>query len=283
MQLTVSDWLRAVLLRKKAEEVKRMDTIRSKSMKVNGLDVRYYEAGHGEPLVVIHGGAGDARTWWKNIAELAVNYAVYAPDLPGFGGSQPLGNNYYIPELSEFIDKFAAGLGLEKFNLVGHSLGGGIALNYTLKSPNKVKKLVLVSSLCLGREIAFWVRLCSIPAVVRSVSALVMWGLDCVKWLVKKLNPLEFVMPDFSGTMVVGENISTFKQQSLVLESRLAEVNVPTLLVWGGRDPIVPVRQAYAAAKVIPHCEVKVFKNRGHNVHRDELKQFSSTLTGFLG
>ncbi len=261
----------------------KMNTIQSKSIKVNGLNVRYYAAGQGEPLVVIHGGGGDARTWWKNIDELAVKYAVYAPDLPGFGGSQPLGGNYYIPELAEFIDKFAVALGLEKFHLVGHSLGGGVALDYTLKSPGKVKKLVLVSSLCLGREIAFWVRLFSIPALVRSFGALVMWALEGIKWVVKILNPLEFVMPYTSGTILVGENITTLRQQSLVLEHRLAEINVPTLLVWGERDPIVPVRQAYAAAKVIPQCQVKVFEKRGHNVHRDELKQFSSVLTGFLG
>jgi pimeloyl-ACP methyl ester carboxylesterase len=260
-----------------------MNIIESKSIKVNGLDVRYYAAGQGEPLVVIHGGGGDAKTWWKNIAELAVNYSVFAPDLPGFGGSQPLSGNYYIHELSEFIDKFAANIGLDKFNLVGHSLGGGIALDYTLKSPDRVKKLVLISSLCLGREISFWIRLCSIPEIIHSMWAITMGVLKGVKWVVKKLSQVEFVIPLTPVSLLVGENISTFKQQSLVLEHRLAEVNVPTLLVWGARDPIVPVRQAYAAARVIPDCQVKVFEKRGHNVHRDELKEFSSILNGFLG
>jgi pimeloyl-ACP methyl ester carboxylesterase len=260
-----------------------MKEIQSKSIKVNGLDVRYYAAGQGEPLVVIHGGGGDARTWWKNIAKLAANYSVYAPDLPGFGGSQPLDGNYYIPELVEFLDKFAAGLGLKKFNLVGHSLGGGIALHYTLKWPDKVKKLVLVSSLCLGREIAFWVRLFSLPALVRSIGAVATAILNSVKWVVRQLNPAEFIMPLSPAAVVLGGNITTFRQQTLVLENRLPEVAVPTLLVWGAKDPIVPVRQAYAAAKVIPHCQVKVFEKCGHNVHRDEIEQFSSTLTGFLG
>ena len=260
-----------------------MNIIESKSIKVNGLDVRYYAAGQGEPLVVIHGGGGDAKTWWKNIAELAVNYSVFAPDLPGFGGSQPLSGNYYIHELSEFIDKFAAGIGLDKFNLVGHSLGGGIALDYTLKSPDRVKKLVLISSLCLGREIGFWLKLLSIPTLIHSLGTITMGVLRAVKWVIKHLNPVEFVMPLTRASILVGENIATFGRQNLVLEHRLAEVNVPTLLVWGARDPIVPVRQAYAAARVIPDCQIKIFKNRGHNVHRDELKQFSSIITRFLG
>lgn len=260
-----------------------MSNIQSKTIKVDGLDVRYYTAGQGEPLVVIHGGGGDARTWRHNIAELAENYTVYAPDLPGYGGSQPLDGAYYIPELVEFVDKFARSLGLEKFNLVGHSLGGGIALNYALKSPHKIKKLVLVSSLCLGREIAFWVRLFSLPALIRSIGALTIAVLKSVKWVVKQMNPVEFIMPLSPASMTVGGSITTFWEQTLVLENRLSEVTMPTLLVWGAKDPIVPVRQAYRASKVIPDCRVEVFENRGHNVHRDELKQFSSVITRFLG
>lgn len=260
-----------------------MNNIQSKSTKVNGLDVRYYVAGQGEPLLVIHGGAGDARSWRKNIDELALKYTVFAPDLPGFGGSQPLLGNYFIPELTQFVDTFTTGLGLERFHLVGHSLGGGIALDYTLKWPNRVKKLVLISSLCLGREIAFWVRLFSVPALVSSIGAITTTLFKGIKWIVKQLNPAEFILPLSPATVTVGGQITTFRQQTLVLESRLADVSVPTLLVWGSRDPIVPVHQAYAAAKVIPQCEVKVFKNRGHNVHREELKMFSSLLTTFLG
>jgi pimeloyl-ACP methyl ester carboxylesterase len=261
----------------------KMSNIQSKTIKVNGHDVHYYTAGQGEPLVVIHGGGGDARTWWKNISGLAEKYTVYAPDLPGYGGSQPLDGHYYIPELSEFIGSFAASLGLEKFHLVGHSLGGGVALDYTLKAPHKIKKLVLVSSLCLGREIAFWVRLMSIPALIRSLGALTIGILKGIKWLFEQLNPVEYIMPLSPASVTVGGSITTFKQQTLVLDNRLAELRVPTLLVWGAKDPIVPVRHAYQAAQIIPDCRVKVFENRGHNVHRDELEQFSSTLTGFLG
>lgn len=261
-----------------------MKDIRSKKTKVDGLDVHYFTAGQGDPLVVIHGGGGDARTWLNNIAALADNYTVYVPDLPGFGGSQPLDGDCYIPEFTKFVEGFSNSVGLDKFHLVGHSLGGGIALNYALESPHKIKKLVLVSSLCLGREIALWVRLLSTPAFIRSIGAIVMAVLRAIKWLVKTLlAPVEFVMPFSQASMNLGGSITTFKEQTLVLASRLSEIMMPTLLVWGDRDPIVPVRQAYAAAQVIPNCQLKVFENRGHNVHRDELQQFSRVLAGFLG
>ena len=260
-----------------------MNKIQSKTIKVDGLDVHYYIAGQGEPVVVIHGGGGDARTWRRNINELSGKYTVYAPDLPGYGGSQPLGGKYYVPELSDFVEKFTRSLGLEKFSIMGHSLGGGVALDYALKFPLKIKKLVLVSSLCLGREIAFWVRFFSLPAFISSLGALLVLFFKGIKWLIKHLNPAEYIMPLSPASMSVGGSITTFRQQTLVLEKRLAEVTVPTLLVWGGRDPVVPVKQAYRAAKAIPDCRVEVFKNRGHNVHRDELKKFSRIIAEFLG
>lgn len=260
-----------------------MNNIQNKTIKLDGLDVHYYIAGQGEPLVAIHGGGGDARTWRRNISELSTKYTVYAPDLPGYGGSQPLNGKYYIPELSDFVEKFTRTLGLEQFNLVGHSLGGGIALNYALKFPDKIKKLVLVSSLCLGSEIAFWVRFFSLPAFIRLLGGSIVMLFKAVKWLIEQYNIKEYIIPLSPAGMAVGVRISNIHQQTLVLEQRLPEVKMPTLLVWGGRDPVVPVKQAYRAAKAIPDCRVEVFKNRGHNVHRDELKKFSSIVTDFLG
>ncbi len=257
-------------------------TIKNQTTKINGLDVQYYTAGEGEPLLVIHGGGGDARSWWDVIALLAKKYTVYAPDLPGYGGSQPLDGSYFIPELSGFVDSFANHLGLEKFHLMGHSLGGGIALDYALKMPRKVIKLVLISSLCLGNEIAFWVRLFSIPALVRFIGALAKGVLKGILWVARQLNPATIIMPLSPAAMAVGGNITTFKKQTHVLEDRLAEVAMPTLLVWGGKDPIVPVHHAYKAASLIPDSRVKVFKHRGHNVHRDEKKVFASIITDFL-
>jgi pimeloyl-ACP methyl ester carboxylesterase len=259
-----------------------MNKIHSQKIKVNGRDVRYYTAGQGEPLVVIHGGAGDARTWLKNIEALANNYKVYIPDLPGFGGSQPLDGDYYVPELTEFVESFAENLGLQHYYLVGHSIGGGIALSCALKSPQKVKKLVLVSSLCLGKEIALWVRVLTLP--MRVTTAVLMALFRIIGWLVKALLiPIDLVLPTSRARVHLGRSITTFKEQTLVLANRLSELVMPTLVVWGAKDEIVPVRHAYAAAQVIPDCQLKVFAGCGHDVHRDKLREFSRLLTGFLG
>ena len=256
--------------------------IYSKMTKVNGHDIHYYTAGQGEPLVVIHGGMGNAGTWLNNVNMLADNYKLYVPDLPGFGESQLLDHDHNIPALTEFVEDFTDNLGLDRFNLMGHSIGAGVALSYALKFPNKVKKLVLISSLCLGREIAFWIRLMSVPA--QALGSAIVAILKTVKWLIDILMiPIEFVMPLSRANVNLGSNITTFKEQALVLTNQLSGLMVPTLLVWGDKDEIVPVKQAYAAAQVIPECQLKVFEKRGHHVHTDEINEFSLLLTGFLG
>jgi pimeloyl-ACP methyl ester carboxylesterase len=105
-----------------------------------------------------------------------------------------------------------------------------------------------------------------------------------IKWLVKKLLiPVEFMVPLSPTSVNLISSITTFREQTLVLANRLSEIMIPTLVVWGAKDSIVPVRHAYAAAQVIPHCQLKVFENRGHDVHRDEINEFSRLLAGFLG
>jgi len=261
-----------------------LNRIHSKKVKVGELDIHYLTGGQGDPLVVIHGGSDGARAWKKNVEALSENYTVYVPDLPGFGRSQPIDGDYYIPELVEFVDEFSHNLGLESFHLMGHSLGGGVALSYALRFPHKLKKLVLVSSLCLGREIALWVRLLSTPAICRAIGKVALAVLRGVKWVADLLlAPVEFIIPISSTSIHLGSNLTTLKEQATVLLHRLSEIMVPTLVVWGAKDPILPVEQAYAAAELIPDCQVKVFEDCGHSVYRDKVQEFSQTLTKFLG
>lgn len=259
-----------------------MNEILEKTARIRDITVHYLVAGSGTPLLLIHGYAGEARKWRNNINLLSATYTVYAPDLPGFGNSQPLDGTYYIPELVDFIESFVSGIGLERFFLVGHSLGGGIAVNYALKNTSRVIKLVLVDSLCLGKEIAWWARLLSRPA--KAIGVPVMAGVRFIKWVGHKARlPFEFVFPLSQSGINLGSCIATFRQQTLVVADRLSELFVPTLLVWGEADPLIPVKHAYRAAGIIPDCRLKVFEHTGHNIYLDYPAGFSLALSEFLG
>ncbi len=260
-----------------------VDNMLSKQIKVGKLDIHYFTGGQGEPLVVVHGGGGGAEGWLQNAAELGEHYTIYIPDLPGFGRSQPIDGDYGMPEFVEFLEGFTHNLGLKRFHLVGHSVGGGIALHYALKFPHGIDKLVLVSSLCLGKEIALWVRFLSSSAFCRSLGVAAVAITKAVKWLVNLVyTPLKFVNPLPQAKVKLGVSMTTLREQTGVLANQLSELMMPTLLVWGANDGIVPVSQAYAAVRLIPDCQLHVFKGCGHSVYKQRVKEFSHLLTTFL-
>ena len=258
--------------------------LRPENVKVGQLDIHYLTGGEGEPLVVIHGGGDSGRAWLENAAELSKNYQVYLPDLPGFGHSKAIDEDFDLSSYVTFVEDFSRSLGLGHFHLVGHSLGGGIALNYALKFPHKIERLVLISSLCLGREIALWSRILSLPIFYRITKKTIVSVFRAIEWLVKKINyPLEKVTPPSLFRMSIGKSIMSIKGQTTVLANRLSELLMPTLLVWGAKDSIVPVRHAILAAERIPNCQVRVFQDSGHSVYRHRIREFSDLMVRFLG
>lgn len=260
-----------------------MENIHSQTVKVNGLVTHYYESGQGEPLIIIHGGSEGASAWKSNIAALSKQFHVYAPDLPGFGLSITDLDSYSTPRVAEFVKQFTEALGLETFNLMGHSFGGGIAAHLALNYPEKVSKLVLVSSLCLGAEIAWWARVFTVGHLCQILGKSLIGLYTGIKFLVNIFSDAVVSQPFSPASIQIGAGISTFSQQTNVLLARLPEISIPTLVMWGDKDPVVPFAQAYSAGKLIPDCKVKVFANCGHSVYRENLKEFSSELLGFLG
>ena len=257
--------------------------MQSKRIKLGSLNIRYFSGGQGEPLVIIHGGGDGARAWLKSSEELSKYYSVYIPDLPGFGHSQSANDKFHLPEYVAFIEDFTQTLGIESFHLVGHSIGGGIALHYALKSPQKVKGLVLVSSWCLGIEAALWVRLLSHPALSRSLGEAGIAVLKGVKWLARLFYaPFRFANPVTRVKMDVGKTMITLRGQTTVLQDRLCELTMPTLLVWGSGDRIVPASHAYVAAELIPDCQLHIFEGCGHSAYKQRAGEFSQLLANFL-
>jgi pimeloyl-ACP methyl ester carboxylesterase len=260
-----------------------VNSIRSERINVNGLDIHYLTGGQGEPLIIVHGGSDGASAWKKNIAVLSRKYTIYVPDMPGFGSSQMIKGDYYIPQMADFVDRFSRAIGLDSFYLMGHSLGGGIALNYTLRYPKKIRKLVLVSSLCLGTEIAWWIRIFSNRFTSGMLGKAAIGVFKAIKYVAKYFGPWELMSPVTRTSLHIVTRMANMTQQTIVELSRLPKVMVPTLVMWGAKDPVVPFRQAYAAARLIPDCQVRVFADAGHSVYREELHEFSRTLSGFLG
>ena len=260
-----------------------MNNIHSNQIKVGKLDIHYFTGGHGEPLVVIHGGGGGAEGWLQSMTELCEHHEIYVPDLPGFGRSQPMDGKYGISEFVDFLESFTHALGLKRFHLVGHSIGGGIALRYAVKFPHKIGKLVLVNSMSVGKEIALWIRFLSSSILFRPLGLAAAAILEAVKWLVNVLYaPLKFINPLPRATINLGAGMAILTEQATVLLSQFSKLMIPTLLVWGANDNIVPVSNAYAAVRLIPGCQLHVFEDCGHSVYKEKVKEFAHLLTKFL-
>lgn len=252
-------------------------------MKVGSLDIRYYTGGHGHPLVIVHGGGDGARSWRQNMDELAKHYTIYVPDLPGFGRSQPDGERS-IPELVTFIDDFTKRLGLKKFHLVGHSIGGGIALHYSLQFPGKISKLVLANSMYLGEDIAPWVRILSSSAMIKTVGLAAHKLLEGIKFLLNLVYaPLHFLNPLPRVKLNFGNLMTTLAEQTVLLQNQFPGMLMPVLLVWGENDAIVPVSNAYTAQQLMPDWQLHIFKGCGHSVYRQKASAFSQLIIKFLG
>ena len=131
---------------------------------VGSLNIRFWETGEHEiPVILVHGLGGYAENWMFNISELAEHFKVYVPDLPGFGKSDKPEAPYDYDYFAEFVRDFMNAMHINKAHLVGHSLGGGIALQFAITYPEKINKLVLVGSAGLGKDISMIHRMTSLP------------------------------------------------------------------------------------------------------------------------
>jgi pimeloyl-ACP methyl ester carboxylesterase len=147
--------------------------VEEQKIEVEGLPTRYLRAGEGPPLLLLHGVGDNALDWQWAMPALASTYRVYAPDLPGFGGSTNSRSDYSPAFFTRFVDAFLDTLGIERATVVGNSLGGLIALRLALAEPERVAALGLVSSGGLGREVTYALRSLALPGYGKLAVA---WG-----------------------------------------------------------------------------------------------------------
>jgi pimeloyl-ACP methyl ester carboxylesterase len=147
--------------------------LEEQTIEVQGLSTRYLTAGEGPPLLLLHGLGDNALDWRWVIPALAHNCRVYAPDLPGSGGSAKPDTDYSPAFFTRFIAAFLDTLGVERAVVVGNSLGGLIGLRLAMAEPDRVVALGLVSSAGLGREVSYALRSLALPGYGKLAVA---WG-----------------------------------------------------------------------------------------------------------
>jgi pimeloyl-ACP methyl ester carboxylesterase len=274
---------------------------RAWQMDLHGHRVDYRIAGEGPPVVLIHGMVNSSRHWEQVALRLADSYTVIAPDLIGHGDSATPRGDYSLGAHAAVIRDVLTAIGVEKATIVGHSLGGGVAMQYFWQFPQRTERLVLISSGGLGHEVSPLLRTVSLPGASRALSLLahprILGALFeagerlqrrgsgkgvYVQAVVRALRPLErpgareaFLQTLRSVIDRHGQRVSA-RDRLYLLEA------MPTLIVWGGRDRTIPLAHGRAAQAAIGHSRFEVLPRAAHFPHLEDPAGLAGLLRDFL-
>jgi pimeloyl-ACP methyl ester carboxylesterase len=270
-------------------------------IELHGHRVAFRYAGEGPLVVLIHGITGRSAQWEPVVENLSAHRTVLAPDLLGHGESAKPRGDYSLGAYASGVRDVMVALGHERATVVGHSLGGGVAMQFAYQFPELCERLVLVSSGGLGREVHPLLRASTLPAselvlplithprvlaageaVGRALGFLrLRAGTDLAEFAsgYASLGDAE-ARAAFIATMRAvldagGQRVSALDRLYL------AEV-MPTLIVWGSRDPIIPPQHGRAAHEAMPGSRFELLDGLGHFPHLERPLEFSRLLTDFL-
>ncbi|MFL5867291.1 MAG: alpha/beta fold hydrolase, partial [Thermoleophilaceae bacterium] len=260
-----------------------MTRVRVEELELHGHRVRYRIGGEGPAIVLIHGIAGSSSTWDAVLPQLARDHTVLAPDLLGHGESAKPRGDYSLGAYASGIRDLMVALGIDRATFVGHSLGGGVAMQLAYQFPERLDRLVLVSSGGLGKEVHLMLRLVALPAAEYVMPLLVAEPLrnagGAVAAFLGRLglragDDLEEIAGGFASLGDVearqafvhtARSIIDIEGQRVSARDRLyLAAEVPTLLIWGERDPIIPAKHGREAQREIPHSRLELFPDAGH-------------------
>ncbi|MGB0388397.1 MAG: alpha/beta fold hydrolase [Ardenticatenaceae bacterium] len=224
----------------------------------------YYETfGSGPPLVLVHGLGGSGQWWLHNIEPLSWHFTLYVVDLPGFGRSAPTCS---LVQLVSYLPAWLDEVGLERVQIVGHSMGGYLVQHLAATQPERVERLVLMGTL-------------GVPLYAKTH--------DMVLRFLSELEniPLPFWPTMISDGLHAGiPALWRLTDEICKLDARplMAQIQVPTLILWGEHDWLLPVEMGIKMAHLIPKASFYVIENAGHNVMIDQPEAVNQHLLDFL-
>jgi pimeloyl-ACP methyl ester carboxylesterase len=269
---------------------------------IHGYWRAFRMVGSGPPLLLIHGIGDSSDTWLKVIPELARRYTVIAPDLLGHGESAKPRADYSIAAYACGMRDLLSVLDVDRVTVVGHSLGGGIAMQFAYQFPDRCERLVLVGSGGIGPEVHPLLRIAAAPGAELGLSV-------AASAPVRAAMRLAAPVLSYTGGMRLGPDFGYVLDRYRALRPRTARqaflrtlragVDVrgqvitmldrcylaealPTLIIWGRRDRVIPIRHARIAHQAIPGSRLEIFAQSGHFPHRDDPERFVAVVNDFL-
>ncbi len=277
-----------------------MSVMGVKTVTLHGRPVTYAHAGKGPVLLLIHGMAGNFQNWQEVIEPLARHHTVLAPDLPGHGGSAPGFGDYSLGALAAGLRDLLAALGHDRATIVGHSLGGGIAMQFAYQFPEMTERLVLVSSGGLGREVSPVLRAAALPGADRFIATtagavgavgsalgrgLKLIGLQAnadIAEVGRGYTSLADPNRRAAFLATLRSVVGTGGQRVHAGDRLYLVEDLPVLIIWGARDSIIPAHHGESAHQLIPGSQLEVFDDVGHLPQLEAPARFVTVLERFL-
>jgi pimeloyl-ACP methyl ester carboxylesterase len=268
---------------------------------LHGHRVRFHRAGDGPLLVLLHGIASTSDTWAPVASALAAHHTVLAPDLLGHGASAKPRGDYSLGAHASGVRDLVAALGYDRATVVGHSLGGGIAMQFAYQFPERVERLVLIASGGLGREVHALLRAATLPgsevllallgggwlratggAVASTLARLGLRTGEDLAGVTAGIGSLGDAGARGAFVHTARAAIDPGGQRVSATDRLYLAAKLPTLIVWGERDPIIPAAHGRSAHAAIPGSRLELFAGAGHFPHREDPVRFVTVLEAFM-
>ncbi|HUX86905.1 MAG TPA: alpha/beta hydrolase [Chloroflexota bacterium] len=262
-------------------ELRDLPTLLKHTAVVNGISTHWVTAGHGKPVVFLHGWGGEVASFGPILTRLASHCQVFALDLPGFGRTALPPKPWGTLDYARFFQAFLREISLSSATLVGHSYGGKVSITVAAQRPELVDKLILVDSAGIRprRGPRYYARVYTVKAARRLLS---------LPLLNRVHEPVMHRLYRAIGSSDYNATDSPILRATLVkvvnedLRELLPRIAAATLLIWGDQDRDTPLADGRLMEKLIPDAGLVVFEGAGHFSYLDRLDQFCRVVAHFV-